>query len=162
MIFILFLYAGFFPGCAAGDTENPFQSQDSTFRDMLVYEINEYRKQPRKCGSAGNFPAAGPLEWNENLEQAAIVHATDMENNSFFDHRGSDGSRAGQRLTATGYEWKLVGENIGYGQNSPDEILQAWIESPSHCKTMMNDGFTHMGVARVGMNWVLTLAAPQK
>ena len=52
------------------------------------------------------------------------VHSEDMAQGDFFDHRGSDGSRTGERLSAQGYRWSFYAENIACGQRTAEEAAQ--------------------------------------
>jgi uncharacterized protein YkwD len=60
-------------------------------------------------------------------------------------HTGTDGSEAGTRAARAGYSWRLIGENIAAGQNSAQEAVAGWLESPGHCANLMNPSFTEMG-----------------
>ena len=64
----------------------------------------------------------------DRLNKAALRHAKAMAYQDFFSHTGADGSTVGQRLTQTGYIWRLVAENISAGQKSaPEAIRTGWI-----------------------------------
>jgi hypothetical protein len=56
--------------------------------------------------------AAPPLAMNARLLDAARLHSADMFANEFQGHTGSDGSSLGQRVTAQGYPWSTVAENV--------------------------------------------------
>ena len=49
---------------------------------------------------------------NAQLIAAARLHSGDMFTNQFQGHDGSDGSNLGQRVTAQGYNWSSVAENV--------------------------------------------------
>lgn len=36
-------------------------------------------------------------------------------------------------------------ENIAYGQPTPEWVVQDWLESPGHCRGMMNPKFNALG-----------------
>lgn len=112
----------------------------------LLNLVNQARVQGRTCGDTA-FPPAPPLTWEDDLEDAAQRHSNDMAFNNFFSHTGSDGSDVGQRVTAAGYDWRMVGENIAAGQRSIAEVVQAWLDSPGHCANIMNAGFKEIGAA---------------
>lgn len=137
-----------------------FQPLEASEKAIMMQEVNTLRKQDRNCGSAGFFKAAPALSWDDELEQAAFRHATDMDRNDFFEHRGSDGSMVGKRTTESGYEWSVVGENIAVGYDAPGEVIMAWLLSPGHCKIMMEKAYTQMGAAKVGGYWVMVTASP--
>lgn len=126
---------------------------------------NRYRAAGATCGSQGSFAPAPALRWQASLAQAALKHSDDMQSGNFFSHTGSDGSSAGQRLTAAGYGWRSWGENIAAGQSSVASVMAGWMDSPGHCANLMNAGFRDIGLACVkggagnsyGSYWTMTL-----
>lgn len=108
------------------------------------------------------MPPVKPVAWNSILEQAALVHSQDMTKNSYFDHTGSDGSSAGDRITRLGYIWQAWGENIAMGYTSERAVMDGWLASEGHCKNIMNATFTEMGVARDGKYWSQEFGKPMK
>jgi uncharacterized protein YkwD len=113
----------------------------------LLSGVNAARARGQDCGSAGSFPATTPVTWNNLLAQAAQGHSDDMATNNFFSHTGSDGTNVADRVTATGYSWGGVGENIAAGYETTDAVLQAWLSSPGHCANIMRASFREMGAA---------------
>jgi uncharacterized protein YkwD len=111
--------------------------------------VNRYRAVGATCGERGAFPAVPALSWNDALASASLVHSDDMVAANFFSHTGSDGSSAGQRITAAGYAWRTWGENIAAGQPTVTSVVAAWMNSPGHCANVMNANFRDIGVACV-------------
>ncbi|EON91604.1 SCP/PR1 domain-containing protein [Marinobacter lipolyticus SM19] len=118
--------------------------------DMLS-KVNAARAAARSCG-AEEFAAAEPLTYNCPIEAAAAHHSNDMASNNFFSHLGSDGLRVGARVTATGYDWSVVGENVAAGYDDVDTVVQAWLDSPGHCRNIMDPRFTQFAVKRVDVS----------
>lgn len=116
--------------------------------DMLA-AVNAYRRKGATCGANGSFPAAPDLVWNAALTQAAVVHSDDMVAGNFFSHTGSNGSTVGTRVTAAGYAWRGVGENIAAGQGTVTAVVDGWMKSDGHCANLMNAAFRDIGVACV-------------
>lgn len=112
----------------------------------ILLEVNEARASARYCGDQ-SFPAAPPLAWNPALGDAALAHSRDMATRRYFSHRAKDGSETADRASRAGYGWRRVGENIAFGQRSPREAVEGWLDSPGHCANIMNRGFTEMGAA---------------
>ena len=128
---------------------------------------NEARSHARPCG-ARMFEAAAPLAPSPLLDRAAAVHARDMARHSYLEHEGRDAASPADRVDRAGYRWRSVGENIASGQTMPEEVVQEWIASPTHCATLMNPGFTDMGVAyavdvnsEAGIYWAQVLGRPR-
>jgi uncharacterized protein YkwD len=118
------------------------------FRDTMVAVVNDARLAARQCGTR-NSPAVGVVSWNDELAAAALSHANDMVTFNFFSHDGSDGLSVANRAETAGYDWRAIGENIAAGQQEVEEVHQGWLESPGHCRNIMNTLYTEIGAACV-------------
>ncbi|MCA3180787.1 MAG: CAP domain-containing protein [Burkholderiaceae bacterium] len=123
-------------------------TSEKTFPDRVVEALNAARAVPRSCGGTA-FPAAGPLRWQAQTEQAALTQAQYLQQNNLFTHTGANGSSVGDRLTTTGYTWQSVGENLAAGYSDFAAVLQGWIDSPGHCINVMNGNYVDVGVVLV-------------
>lgn len=89
---------------------------------------------------------------DSRLRSASLVHATDLACNDFFSHTGSDDSSPSERVSAQGYSWSSVGENIYAGSGSygsPSSAFQGWMDSPGHRANILSSSFTQIGVGYV-------------
>jgi uncharacterized protein YkwD len=132
----------------------------------LLQRINAARVHARRCGDKF-FPAAAPLQSNPLLRRAAEAHAQDMISHDYFAHQGYDGSTPAQRVTATGYRYQIIGENIASGPASAAEAADGWLASPAHCENIMDPRFSDSGIAYAAtvsgtprIYWVQEFAAP--
>ncbi len=90
------------------------------------------------------------------LSVAAQRHSQDMVDQGYFDHDGPGGDSFIDRIVATGYtrgarSW-LVGENLVWGSSSlstPESMVEAWMNSPSHRANLMRERFRELGIAAV-------------
>ena len=101
------------------------------------------------------------------LMQAARVHALDLARIDDVSHYGTDGSDPEQRVSKAGYSGVMTGENVSAGQRDIDEVLDGWLKSKSHRKTLLMKDARHMGVAlaydpqtKYRTFWTLVLAEP--
>jgi uncharacterized protein YkwD len=141
---------------------------DKAFSDQMLELLNAARAVARNCGPVA-YPAVGPLAWNTQTEQAARTQAEYLQQNNLFSHTGSGGSSVGERLTATGYVWSTVGENIAAGYTDTAAVVQGWIDSPKHCENVMNGNFVDLGVVQIPSTssntyrtyWGMVLARPR-
>ena len=108
------------------------------------------------------------MRLSETLASVALGHASDMAEHNYFEHVDQAGRSPADRVRAVGYRETLVGENIAYGPQSVEEVVQGWLDSPGHCENMMDARFAEMGLAyaagqagRRGLFWVQLLAAPR-
>jgi uncharacterized protein YkwD len=108
--------------------------------------VNAARARPQHCGRIA-MDAAPPLRLSDLLSNAALLHAQDMLRYGYFEHTGHDGSSPAQRAEAAGYRYRIVGENIASGPQTPLEVVQGWLASPGHCQNIMDARFADMGVA---------------
>lgn len=112
----------------------------SVLDEKILEKLNEVRAQARYCGDS-YYEAVEPVVWNCTLEGAAQAHSEDMGEHNFFSHTGSDGLRVGARADRAGYDWTMVGENIAVGFSSVNSVMKGWLDSPSHCRTIMNEHY---------------------
>jgi len=141
----------------------------SNFQASALAKVNQYRAAGATCGSHGAFPSAAALSWNALLTQAAEGHSQDMVANDFFAHNSSDGRTFDQRITASGYNWSRVAENIAAGQTSVDEVMAGWMASEGHCVNIMNASLTEIGMVCVAGSasntyrtyWAMDLGKPR-
>lgn len=118
----------------------------------LLQLVNDARKKGCQCGDT-YYPSAPAVTWNEKLEKAALSHSNEMFRNDYFSHTDRSGNNAGVRIEAAGYRWKAYGENLAHGFMNEKEVVQGWLNSPGHCKNIMNKSFKEMGVAKAGNYW---------
>jgi uncharacterized protein YkwD len=130
----------------------------STEAQKALQLVNEARSKPRDCGDGVVRPAVSAVTWNSKLELAAKAFNQEMIAKQFFDHIGPDGSTPATRLTAQGYVWSTIGENIALGSlgSSLDTVsgaMQGWLGSLGHCRNIMNANYTEMGLVGTAGNW---------
>lgn len=135
-------------GVSEGNAEAEGACELTDRKREMLSRVNEARGQARQCGDQ-HFEAAEPLTWNCTLEAAAEAHSRDMAENDYFSHTGPDGVGIQQRVSNRDYVWRAVGENIAAGQMSIAVVVDGWLESPGHCRHIMQDVFTEMGMAKV-------------
>jgi len=145
------------PVCPAGEL----------LRQQMLAAVNLARSRARTCGEMA-MPATLALEWSEPLTLAAYRHSADMAKSGIVSHIGSNGSSVAGRVSAQGYKWRWIGENLAAGQTGVEPVVAGWLESPDHCRNIMNGGFSHMGGACVENSgslyrcyWTLVLGQPQ-
>jgi uncharacterized protein YkwD len=127
----------------------------SKLRENVLRQLNAVRAAARSCG-ANKMAASRPLAWDRSLAEAAEQHSVDMIVRRYFDHASPDGQRVGQRASAQGYKWRMVGENLAGGDTSVSGVIAGWLGSPEHCRNMMSPAYADVGVACVrqpGSQW---------
>lgn len=108
----------------------------SSLSDQVLTLVNNYRSQ------AG----LKPLRLNSLLTTAAQAHSQDMALNDYFSHTGFNGSTADERISATGYNYAAIGENIAAGFATPEGVVAAWMDSPGHRANILHPVLKEMGL----------------
>lgn len=147
-------------------TTAPEPSRAPPARTRVLALVNEVRARGTRCGDKA-FGHAPPLQLSTALNDVAGEHAADMARHNYFEHVDLKGNSPADRVRASGYREKLVGENIAYGPDSADEVVAGWLHSTGHCENIMDPRFAEMGLAlepgkgtRRGLYWDQVLAAP--
>lgn len=124
---------------ASGSGGTPTNSPPSGNQDFINRVVELTNAERAKLG----LP---PLVVNSQLGTAAQTQSQNMALQDFFDHTGRDGSTVATRVTATGYQWSTVGENIGAGYSTPEETVAAWMNSSGHRANILNGNYREIGV----------------
>ena len=139
------------------------ECQIANYKSELLAAVNDVRAKGQVCGAA-----VGALALNDKLNSVAAAHSKDMANQQFFSHANIKGERIGKRARKFGYAYTVVGENIAAGQGSVAEVMDTWLNSPSHCGNIMTAEFVHMGIScqynaktEYQYYWTLTLGSPK-
>lgn len=159
------------PSAAPAVTPTPRSTSAASLSPILATRtlqlVNNVRARGTRCGNE-LFGPAPPVSLSSTLGDVALGHADDMATNNYFEHEDLHGKSPSDRVRATGYQEKLVGENIAYGPKSVDEVVQGWLDSPGHCENIMDPRFVEMGIgyatshdSKHALYWVQVLATPR-
>lgn len=88
-----------------------------------------------------------PLAENEYLNTAAEAKLNDMFLKNYWDHTGPGGETAWDFMEKKGYQYEVAGENLARGFSDPEEVVVAWMRSPSHRENILNNRFQEIGIA---------------
>jgi uncharacterized protein YkwD len=88
-----------------------------------------------------------PLKMNPKLMEAARKHAENMAAQDKLEHV-LDEKTPSDRVKATGYKPRAVGENIAF-RGTAKETVADWMDSEPHRKNILNPDYTEIGVAVV-------------
>lgn len=84
------------------------------------------------------------LTVNNGASSAAQVRAKEIA--SAFSHTRPNGSSFSTALKEAGVSYSSAGENIAYGQKSPQEVMEQWMNSAGHRANILNPDYTAIGV----------------
>lgn len=127
------------------DTSEWTEAWNTLETDVLA-EVNRVRAAGAKCGTTTYGPAAA-LVMEDALRCAARLFSKDMAERGFFDHTNPEGVGPFERIPAAGYTGgHPMGENIAAGYPTAADVMGTWMDSPGHCKNIMNPEFRELGV----------------
>jgi uncharacterized protein YkwD len=89
----------------------------------------------------------GALSVDGRLNNAAYNKCVDMFTNQYWDHVSPSGTTPWYFISQAGYAWVYAGENLAKGFSSSSEIINAWMNSPSHRANILSSNYRDMGTA---------------
>lgn len=81
------------------------------------------------------------------LVQAAKLKAQDMAAKGYFAHTSPEGIEPWYWLRQVGYKYIFAGENLAVNFSESEDVSNAWMNSESHRKNIVNDKYTEIGIA---------------
>ena len=86
------------------------------------------------------------LTANWELSRVAHYKSQDMVHNRYFSHTSPTYGTPFQMIKAFGLSYRTAGENIAYGQRTPQDVVNAWMNSSGHRANILNASYTQIGV----------------
>ncbi|MDW8346501.1 MAG: CAP domain-containing protein [Bacteroidia bacterium] len=127
--------------------------EDKINKEQLLNLVNQIRAEGCQCGDT-YMPPVPPLKWNDTLAKSAFLHSKDMVDKNYHSHYSLDGKGPNQRAYKLKYTSDVgIGENICAGAENEVEAVNGWKGSPEHCKNMMNEKWTEMGIGMYKGRW---------
>ena len=115
------------------ETETP-ETDALTYAEQVVALVNAERA---KAGLSA-------LTIDTNVTAAANVRAEEIKQK--FAHTRPDGSSFSTALKEQGVSYRGSGENIAWGQKSPEQVMNGWMNSDGHRANILNKNYKNIGV----------------
>lgn len=90
-----------------------------------------------------------PLTENSELASAATNKASDMFSYNYWAHVSPTGTTPWAFITSAGYEYVYAGENLAKDFYEPADVVQAWMNSPTHRANILKPEYKDIGIAVV-------------
>lgn len=127
------------------DDNVPEISQPGTDNNTPDTEALSYAEQVVALVNAERAKAGlNALTLDTEIASAALVRAKETEIS--FSHIRPDGRHFSTALSDSGISFRGAGENIAWGQRSPEEVMNGWMNSEGHRANILNPNFTKIGV----------------
>ena len=127
-----------------GDTE---QNNDASSSD---YEVSAFEQKVLELTNAERAKQGlSPLAIDLELSKVARIKSQDMKNQNYFSHNSPTYGSPFDMMSQFGIAYSAAAENIAQGQTTPEEVVQAWMNSQGHRENIMNANYTHIGIGYV-------------
>ena len=120
--------------------KNQAPSQSTASIGKMAQQVIDLTNQQRK---QNGLPA---LKADTQLSGVANKKANDMEQNHYFSHTSPTYGSPFDMMRDFGVSYKSAGENIAEGQQTAQDVVNAWMNSEGHRKNILNPDFTNIGV----------------
>lgn len=87
-----------------------------------------------------------PLAANWELSRVARYKSADMRDRNYFSHTSPTYGSPFDMMKNFGVSYRAAGENIAAGQTTPQQVVQAWMNSEGHRKNILSPNYTQIGV----------------
>jgi len=99
------------------------------------------------------------VELDESLIELARNRSRDMATRGYFAHVTPEGTTAFNMLDELGIYSPYAGECLARTNESPEVVFEAFMESPSHRKVLLNPHYSKIGVGQgIDSNGMLYIA----
>lgn len=137
-VFLVFaMFAGIFIFAFKQDVTKTAFAGNYTASDVIEM-VNQQRVK-------NNLPA---LKTNPKLMEASRNKVEDMVANSYFAHISPiDGKKWSTFIRNSGYDYIEAGENLANGFDNTPDLVNAWMNSPTHRDNILNPNVDETGLA---------------
>ena len=120
------------------ETETPDDNiSESEVHPYVTQILNLVNEERAKAGLSA-------LTLDMNITAAATVRAKEIKQS--FSHTRPNGSSFSTALTEQGVTYRGSGENIAWGQKSPEQVMNGWMNSDGHRANILNKNYKNLGV----------------
>lgn len=115
-----------------GESKGETAIDRSTFAEEILRLVNEERAKEN----------LKPLELADDLCQWANIRAKECV--ELFSHTRPNGEDGLNIISSKKYRTR--GENLSLGSSTPEQVMDQWMNSPSHRDNILFPDYTHLGV----------------
>ncbi|MEK7616968.1 MAG: CAP domain-containing protein [Patescibacteria group bacterium] len=90
-----------------------------------------------------------PVLENEALNKAAALKAQNMFEENYWAHFAPSGKTPWDFILGSGYKFTYAGENLAKNFYASNDVVSAWMASPTHRDNLLNSSYQDIGIAVV-------------
>ena len=122
------------------DKDNDTNQTNNSYVEQVLQLVNRERAA-RGLNS---------LRLDARVSAAAQVRAAECARS--FSHTRPNGTRCFTALKEGGVSYRRAGENIAYGQRTPQAVMTDWMNSSGHRANILNSNYTTIGIGYTVIN----------
>ncbi|KGP70784.1 CAP domain-containing protein [Pontibacillus yanchengensis] len=111
-------------------------AQSSDFKAKVV-ELTNKEREKKGLSKLKAYP---------ELRNVAQKKSEDMVKNGYFSHNSPTYGSPFEMMQNFGIDYKTAAENIAAGQQTPEKVVEGWMNSAGHRKNILNKNVTHIGI----------------
>lgn len=89
----------------------------------------------------------GEVKESHLLNKAALEKARNMFEEDYWAHYSPSGKDPWGFITGAGYKFSYAGENLARNFYTSEEVVEAWMDSPTHMENLLNPKYQDIGIA---------------
>lgn len=118
----------------------PADTTNQSYVEQIVTLVNQERAKQ----------GLSPVTLDSKLSAAAQVRAREAAQS--FSHTRPNGTKCFTALKEAGVSYRGAGENIAYGQRTPQAVMTDWMNSSGHRANILKASYTKIGVGYTVIN----------
>lgn len=141
---------------APTQTQTPPASKPTNSGTPTSSSVSQFEKEVVELTNAERAKSGlKALTLDTELSKVARAKSQDMKDRNYFDHTSPTYGSPFDMMKQFGINYSSAGENIAKGQTTPQQVVQAWMNSEGHRANILNASYTHIGVGYVqaGNHW---------
>jgi uncharacterized protein YkwD len=153
IVFLIVTHVGYVPNSQTSGT-SPLSAASTVNSSNAVFGGSTGIK------TVGNFPIASllsetnakraenakaTLTLSQKLNSSAQSKCEDMVAKDYWSHDAPDGTPPWKFFKAVNYSYSIAGENLAYGFFDTKDVVNGWMNSPTHRENMLNADYKEIG-----------------
>lgn len=128
-----------------GKAEGRLGKAPSVQKNGVTVSENDYARQVLNIVNRERAAVGlSALSWSDELANAANIRAKEMV--VLCEHTRPNGTSCFTVFDECGIQYRYAGENIAWGQTTPEEVMKDWMNSPGHRANILKGDYGKLGV----------------
>lgn len=107
--------------------------------DDGIQVVTLVNKQRAQAGMA-------QLTYSQEVSDIAYLKAKDMADSNYFEHNSPTYGTVADMFKNNEIKYRALGENIAKGYKTPEEVVNAWMNSSAHKENILFADYTEIGI----------------